>query len=24
VPSWDGCINAGGSCTSTVLLFPDF
>jgi hypothetical protein len=24
VPSWDGCINAGGSCTSTVLLYPDF
>lgn len=24
VPSWDACINAGGSCTATVLLFPDF
>ena len=24
VPSWDGCINAGGSCTDNVLLFPDF
>ncbi len=24
VPSWDACINAGGSCTANVLLFPDF
>lgn len=23
VPSWDPCVNAGGSCTATVLLFPD-
>ncbi len=24
VPAWDACINAGGSCTANVLLFPDF
>jgi hypothetical protein len=24
VPAWDACVNAGGSCTANVLLFPDF
>jgi hypothetical protein len=24
VATWDTCINAGGSCTGGVLLFPEF
>lgn len=24
VPYWNACINAGGSCTGGVLLYPDF
>jgi hypothetical protein len=24
VPSWDGCINAGGSCVGSIMLYPTF
>jgi hypothetical protein len=24
VPTWDACINAGGSCVGSVLLYPAF
>jgi hypothetical protein len=24
VPSWDACVNAGGSCVGAILLYPTF